>query len=282
MIKNNIKYVRTLWGVDINLKDLKSVDNFLKKSKKQGFSVLEVATGFFPEEEISNFSKASIENGFRIIPQLHTCGYPVSSYSVKDHLDDFKTKFEKCLVWNPVIINTHSGRDDWTLEDNLNFYNEAQNFEKSARIKCLHETHRVRSLYNPFISLQILRECKSINLTFDYSNWVVVNSRFLSPSTEPYYYDLMAIVERRTKLIHARVSTTDQIQTINPLSPDNSEYKKEYYRVWKNIVDKSDETFINPEYGPAPFEIVTPNRENSLDKIVDLALEDLKTSFNNY
>lgn len=67
----------------------------------------------------------------------------------------------------PNIINSHTGRDYFSLEQNLELIDLAQ------------ETHRGRVGYSPQMTKQVFDANKNFMITADLSHWVCVTESFL-------------------------------------------------------------------------------------------------------
>jgi len=287
MSRNKVLFYRTLWGVNLDFKNLQSVREKLASFKKRGFNGVEIATGFFPSEHKETMKQLLGEVGLKCITQIHTMGYPVQSFSVNEHFEDFKAKVEQALEWSPDVINSHTGRDDWSKEDNFELFEKISNLEHklyhSSNVICkiVHETHRQRVLYSPSISYAIMKQFPYINFAADLSHWVVVNGRLCDENTVANWKEILEILSKRTVLIHARVSTTENIQAIDPFSKDNTENRIFYETIWKQIYKNSDSDiiYVDPEYGPYPYASVDANTDRpyiDVEEVVDKSLEQLK------
>ena len=79
----------------------------------------------------------------------------------------------------PQWVTIIGGCDAWTLEQSVRFFGEAQEVAARMNIACSFETHRSRSLFNPWTTLAILQRMPELKLTCDFSHWVVVMERQL-------------------------------------------------------------------------------------------------------
>jgi hypothetical protein len=82
-------------------------------------------------------------------------------------------------------------------------------------------------------------------------------------------------------MIHARVSSTDQAQVIDPLSEDSKDYRKYYEGIWKEIYEKSeaDVMCVDPEYGPSPYAILDPKNHKyivDIEEVISKSIDNLK------
>lgn len=277
-----IAYYKTLWGVDINLTSAKSIEDKLLLFKSSGFEGVEVATGFFPKEKKALFLECLRSLQMGIITQIHTTGYPVTSFDVNEHFDDFKLKIEDSMSWNPKLINSHTGKDDFTLEEQFRLFTKISEFElKVPEILICHETHRQRSMFTPQLSNLYMKNFLKLNFTADISHWVLVNERLCDETTDREWLKIINQLSKKTGLIHARISSPQQIQVIDPFSADNKDNLEYFTKIWKQIVSESERPviYIDPEFGPHPYQIIDgctgkPFKEN--EKIINDTLTYLK------
>ena len=137
---------------------------------------------------------------------MHTCGYPIKTTKVSDHVESFKKLVDSSINdWQTDLINVHSGVDSWTLEQSIEFFQRCQEIEKTLPVKVAHETHRQRAFYSPYQTMQILKECPDIKLNTDLSHWIVVCERLFTD--EQFWPGLLETLKQRSLMIHARVST---------------------------------------------------------------------------
>jgi hypothetical protein len=283
-MKKKIIFYRTLWGVDLNFSNFSEIKSQLLNFKTQGFEGLEIATGFFDNKFKSDFLKLIKELDFKVVTQIHTMGYPITNTKISDHFDDFKKKVEDSLTWSPSVINSHTGRDDWSTEENLDLFRKISEYENTIKnifSNISHETHRQRCLFNPRNSYEIMKNFPKIKYTADLSHWSVVNSRLCNESTDPNWNEIIKILLKNTLLIHARVSSTEQIQVADPFSEDNKENREYYENLWKKIYQNSEAEIIHidPEYGPFPYAILNPSNQKYLvdvDQTVQKSVKHLK------
>ncbi|EAR96052.3 hypothetical protein TTHERM_00127170 (macronuclear) [Tetrahymena thermophila SB210] len=147
------KYLRTLWDMTAFHKEYnKEWLSVINKLKKKGYQGLEIAVQFSSESQLDAFKVIKDKKELSYVAQIHTCGYPIISSDVNAHLDSLKKGIETALKINPDAINIHSGRDCWTQDQTLEFFNKAQEIQQHVNVPIQHETHRQRALFNPYIT----------------------------------------------------------------------------------------------------------------------------------
>lgn len=279
---SKVKAIRTLWGLDLDFSNLNSVQSEIKEIKNQGFSGVEIATGFFNEKYRSDFLKILNEYDLKVVTQIHTNGYPIKSNDLNVHLEDFKFKLEKSMDWNPVLINSHSGTDFWNFEKNIEFFAKAneiseeffyKNLKQSQNLSICHETHRQRILFNHFNSFEIFKKVPNVKINLDLSHWIVTSERLLSKDTDYFWDELKKYLIENTCMIHARVSSLNNIQVFDPVYCP--EYETYFYSIWRDIIkqSKKDTIYIDYEYGPEPYLIKNPLTDKPFTDIKTLVMD---------
>jgi len=97
--------------------------------------------------------------------------------------DDYLRSFEQCIEvaasFEPVLVNSHTGRDCWTREQNLRFVEITQKAEQRFGIPILHESHRRHFLYSAPAALEYFQQAPSLMITADFAHWVCVAESLL-------------------------------------------------------------------------------------------------------
>ena len=132
---------------------------------------------------------------------------------------EFKSSFLKnlaiCAEPEPVLINSHTGRDYFSLEQNLELVNIAQEFSEKCGITVAHETHQGRIGYSPQMIDQIFTANTTFSITADFSHWVCVTESFLEN-----FSGILSEAIERTKHVHARVGYEEGPQIPDPRAPE--------------------------------------------------------------
>lgn len=108
---------------------------------------------------------------------------------------------------NAIFINSHSGRDSWDTRTAETFFAHALQVEKREQIMILHETHRGRILYNPWVTRDMCKTFPDLKLTADLSHFCVVAERVFDAESglDDDWEEVLEIVADRTRHLHARV-----------------------------------------------------------------------------
>jgi len=173
------------------------------------------------------------------------------------NFEEFKSSFLKnlfiCAEPNPILINSHTGKDYFSLEQNLQLIDVAQEFSEKTGITVAHETHRGRVGYCPQMINEIFVSRKDFSITADFSHWVCVTESMLQNFSE-----ILDEAINRTKHIHARVGFEEGPQVPDPRGPEWKYALDNFLKWWDRIIQvnaKADCKIlpITTEFGPQPY-----------------------------
>ena len=68
-------------------------------------------------------------------------------------------------------------------EEQLHFFRQALDAERSAGVPVGHETHRRRAMFTPWTTAQLLSDLPELKITADFSHWCCVFIQNLGPQT---------------------------------------------------------------------------------------------------
>lgn len=136
---------------------------------------------------------------------------PIPTKSVDDHFNDLRWTVDRAAEMGALFVSTMCGYDAWSWQQNLDFFGQALELERSSGIKISFETHRSRSLFNPWITRDLLNHFPDMKLTCDYSHWCVVCERLLD--TE---WSILELCAERALHIQCRVGYPQHAQVSDP------------------------------------------------------------------
>ena len=238
-----IKLLSPLWGHE----DL-ALDAFLDKIRTAGYDGIDT---WVPEDA---FDKRLLfdyleRHEMDIVTHQHTA----SGSTFKKFRSSFIENLHKCAEPAPLLINSHTGKDYFSLEQNIELIDVAQEFSEKTGITVSHETHRGRLGYSPQMISTIYEMREQFLITADFSHWVCV--------TESMLQNFTAIVNeaiRRSRHIHARVGFEQGPQVADPAAPEWKYALDKFLDWWDKIVatnsQRGCEVFpITTEFGPPPY-----------------------------
>ena len=181
----------------------------LKRQKIPGYDGIEVWASSIPIQQ-KTISQALKMFDMKVI---FLCGSnPNLPY--EKSLEEYIGYLKNTLEQKPIAVNSHTGSDFYTFEQNMSFISEANKLSKSYNIPIYHETHRGRFSYSLPETIKYI-EKNEIDLTLDVSHWMVVHESLLKKQNE-----LLKMVIDNTNHIHARVGFEEGPQVNDPKAPE--------------------------------------------------------------
>lgn len=238
-----LRLFKTLWGHQGALNEAAS------QALDAGFAGLEGNADMLPREELREVLHThnlayiqEIVTGGNYVPRRHD--------SVPEHIADVERQLQLGRSLDPQWVTVIGGCDAWTLEQSVRFFGESQEIAARIGIACSFETHRSRSLFNPWVTLAVLERLPELKLTCDFSHWVVVMERQLDDDR-----DAVLEVAKHAHHIHARVGYDQGPQVPHPAAPEYAAALASHQRCWEAIWDTQHAagrptTTMTPEFGP--------------------------------
>lgn len=240
-----LELFRTLWGYRGTWQQA------LNEARAAGFDGFEARV---PEDAAERAALATFlrDNRLPYIAILFTSSavLPVQSATPAEHLADFARKLQRAAELQPRFVNVLAGNDRWPLAQQVDFFGEALEIAARSGLTCSFETHRARSLFNPWLTLQLIEQLPAMRFTSDISHWVVTCERLLDDPAD----DLGAFVER-VHHIQARVGYDQGPQVPHPGAPEYAAALAFHQRHWEAIWRSQQArgfagTTLTPEFGP--------------------------------
>ncbi len=263
-----IKFVYPLWGSShLPLKDL------ILKIKAAGYSALEMN---IPIDK--NYTEELLyvleEQNITLVAQQWLAPH-------KESLEEYADKMEKYLYhlasFQPVFINSHTGRDYYSFEQNCKLFSITRKVSKDTGIKIIHETHRGRALYSPIATNAYFRKFPDLRINADFSHWCCVSESLLQE-----HDDFLKEAIVRSDYIHARVGSEQAPQVNHPAAPENKKALDAHLDWWSEIVNlhetQGDPVFyVCTEFGPEPYLPTLPftNKATGDQWEINLYMKDL-------
>jgi hypothetical protein len=232
--------IRHLWGIT---ESWQAAFPKIRQSAYQG-----IETSLPPPDQAAAFQEMLREYEFSYIADIFTEGQTVAQ-----HLESFRKSIETAAAFQPRLINSHSGRDAWTDAESEDFFAEALVIEAQFGIAIAHETHRGRTLFNPWITSRLLSQFPALKLCCDLSHWVCVCERLLETEAA-----IIQQAARHCHHIHARVGYEEGPQVPDPRAPEYRRHLEAHEAWWRMIWQAQRAkgfplTTLTPEFGPPPY-----------------------------
>ncbi|AZQ60418.1 sugar phosphate isomerase/epimerase [Maribacter sp. MJ134] len=239
--KKQLQFFQTSWGRTV------SWDAFCEKTKASGYDGIET---WLPSdnEDRSELEKALAKYNLKVAFLNGTN----SSIPFKKSLSRYTANFKTLIALNPAYINSHTGNDFFTYEQNKAFIDAANTIAKENNIPIYHETHRGRFSYNLPDTKKYMKSIPELKLTLDISHWMVVHESLLLNKDEE-----LEEVLQRTHHIHARVGHAESPQVNDPEAPEWKKAVDRHMDIWEKVIRlkwKTQDVFtITTEFGPAHY-----------------------------
>ncbi|RDW61225.1 sugar phosphate isomerase/epimerase family protein [Aspergillus mulundensis] len=210
-----ISRFRSLWGVEPGPQQSEWKKKFVEW-KAHGYAGIEIDFAGMSPEELQLLRRICDEVGLETSVTLFSSwpkyiGRRPRGLAPDDHAEFFRSQLKLASILKPVRINAQSGADHFSWDESVAFYKKALQVEKEEGFdgRVCHETHRNRSLFNPYAADYILQKVPGLTITADISHWVVVSERLLDVNEEDQ--EILARV-----IPHARLTFA---HPINPWQP---------------------------------------------------------------
>ncbi len=240
-----LKIFKTLWGCDL------PIEQAVAQAIEAGFQGIE---GRAPSDTPtqSRWSAAFEQAGLDYIAEIVTGGdyVPHANATPEQHLRDIKEGIENSLPLNPLFATCIGGYDAWPESESIDFFKAAIALADSYDLPINFETHRSRSLFNPWVTRRIAEAIPEMRFTLDISHWCAVCERLMDSE--------IAVIETilpQVKHIHARVGYDQGPQVPHPAAPEYANALHSHQAVWSLVWQTQQNagvelTTMTPEFGP--------------------------------
>ena len=250
-MRRELTLIRHLWGVAEPL-------GALGRFAGLGFAGIETSIASLPPDGRDRLLAGCAEHGLGLVAMAYTRAGEARLGSVDDHLASLRAQIGASLPGRPWLMNVHSGCDAWTMPEMIRYFREAVRIAADAPFPIVHETHRGRCLYSPWIAREILDAVPDLRLCADFSHWVCVAERLLDDQA-----DLLRRVAGHVDHIHARVGHSQGPQVGDPRAPEHAEALAAHERWWDMVWSSQRQRrlarhTLTPEFGPPPYQPTLP------------------------
>ena len=239
-----IRYFMPLWGNEhIPLAE------FFGKVKEAGYHGIEMQVPF-DNGFAGRLRKLLAEFDLELIAQQWLSP---GTETVSRHITRMEENLRHLASFQPFFINSHTGKDFYSFEENCKILEAAEKISKETGIRICHETHRGRCLYSAPMAKLYFDQFPGIKITADFSHWCCVSESLLEGQET-----VLDEAVKRAGYIHARVGHSQGPQVNHPFAPENADALNTHVAWWQKIVDNQKKlgTKIFPvttEFGPVPY-----------------------------
>jgi sugar phosphate isomerase/epimerase len=240
-----IRMFKTLWGFQGTL------EQAISDALDDGYDGIEAQPPLAPEEA-ERWRQQLNKAGLLYQAEICTTGSYVADRraTLAEHLADFEAGARAARIAGARAISCLGGCDAWPADRSAHFFTEAMAMADKQGLAVSFETHRGRTLFNPWITVEMLRRLPDLRLTADLSHWCVVTERLLDTEQE----ELAAVIPR-VDHIHARVGYDQGPQVPHPGAPEYQPALDAHGRWWQSMWAQQHQrgaviTTMTPEFGP--------------------------------
>ena len=187
-----------------------------------------------------------------------------------EHKKEYLNRLQNLASGNPILINSQTGKDFFSFEQNMELINAASIFSRENKILVLHETHRGKFSFALHITRSFLESNPGLRISADFSHWCNVAESLLDNQAEA-----LDIAISRTDHIHARVGFQEGPQIPDPRAEEWKEVLDKHIYWWDRIInramnEKREYFTITPEFGPYPYMTILPNTSEPISSQWDI------------
>lgn len=170
----------------------------------------------------------------------------------------YEQKLYECAAAKPLLINSHTGRDYFSLAQHIALVDIAAEISAKTGIDIVHETHRGRLGYSPQTMHALFHRRHQLRITADFSHWTCVTESMLE-----HFEDIMNEAILRTRHVHARVGYQQGPQVPDPRAPEWHTALQRFLHWWDRIVEVNagigtKRLTFTTEFGPVPYMPLVP------------------------
>jgi len=200
------------------------------------------------------------EQKLQLIVELVTGGdyTPDLSWSPQHHLEQLQRQIPQARALQPLRITLITGSDSWDDAVQDHFLASVLDLIEPLDVPVSLETHRSRSLFNPWTLPALLQRHPRLRLTADLSHWCAVTERLMTPDLS-----VIQAVAPHVDHIHARVGHAQGPSVSHPFAPEWTEALEAHRACWQLFLDRrtinrDEPVTITPEFGPDAYMPLTP------------------------
>ena len=230
------------------------LDEFLRRVKSDGYAGVEMNIPF-DEAYGDRLRDGLARYGLKLICQQYLAPEGESPAAYERRLTGYLTHLAD---FEPVLLNSHTGRDHFSFDDNCRLIEAAEAVARERGVKLVHETHRGRFSFSAFATRAYLKRFAGLRLTADFSHWCCVSESYLEDQRES-----VSLAIDRADYLHARIGHDQGSQVTHPGAPEVATAREAHLAWWDRIVENQrvsgTRTFnICCEFGPVPYLPVVP------------------------
>lgn len=238
---------------------------FVKEVKNSGYDGIEMSLPL--EKDEKEFILKTIKEHELLFIAQH---WETVTTDFEAHKKEYRKRIEHLASAYPVFINSQTGKDFFTFEQNAELIAIAYELANKFGVKLVHETHRGKFSFAAHIVADFIKNIPGLRIGFDVSHWCAVAETFLHDQQEN-----VDLAISRADHIHARVGFPEGPQIPDPRVPEWQEAVNIHIGWWKKIIERNKkenkEIFtITSEFGPYPYMTILPFTQQPISNQWDI------------
>ena len=221
---------------------------FIQKVLEDGYDGVEIS---LPEDNNVREEYLSVlsEEKVPFIVQHHQ----TDKKNANDYIPEFVERLEMLAASQPLFINSQSGKDFYSFEENCRIIEKAIEVEAKTGVPIYQETHRGKFSFACHVMPDYLKVFPEMKITADFSHWVNVSESMLEHQQKTIEKVIPHVFH-----IHSRVGFPEGPQVNHPGTPENKDILNRHMNWWDAIIKErkkqgNTEFTISSEFGPVPY-----------------------------
>jgi sugar phosphate isomerase/epimerase len=224
------------------------MEDFFIKVKEAGYDGLDT---WMPEHLNERKQFISLLDKYKLKMVSHQ--HQATGNNIDEHCKSLEYYLALSMECNPLLINSHSGRDYFSVEEQLKVIDTVEEFSVRNNIIIGHETHRGRIGNSPYNAMDLFNQRSKMKITADFSHWTCVTESWLEHTPT-----IIAEAIKRTVHVHARVGYTQGPQIPDPRLAVWKKTVDFFFNIWEQIIQfqkstNADFFTMTTEFGPPPY-----------------------------
>ena len=249
---------RSVWGLEADPDRWPAV---LPEIAARGFDAVALPV---QQVDVARLDDARRQAGLDLVAQVFTFGR-----SVEDHVAMLREALERAAAAGARHAVVQGGRDGWPLDDAVRFLRAADDASRATGVPAVHETHRSRILFNPWVTERVLAEVPGLRIAADLSHWTCVGETMRLPER------IVTAVAAAAHHVDARVGWEQGPQVPDPRTAAHAAHLEAFEGWWDTIwstraATGAAELVVQPEFGPPPYQPVHPATGEPLADVNEL------------
>lgn len=241
--------------------------DFATKARLAGYNGVEAGLPSDEEEKLTMLAQLA-DNGLNWIGQH----FETVTANFEEHVKQFESRLYALASAKPLFINSQTGKDFFTFEQNSKLIEIAAGISKETGLRILHETHRGKFSFCTSNTARYLEKYPDLRITADFSHWCCVAESYLQDQQ-----NIMDLAIARADHFHSRVGFPGGPQVNHPAAPEWREALALHCKWWDAIVEhqlilKADALTVTCEFGPFPYMPQLPFHQQDVSDLWEVNL----------